>query len=260
MKNVLCVKNLCVGYREPILNDISFDVNQGEIVGFLGLNGSGKSTLLGGLCGINKVFSGEIFVKGTKINSLSSKKRAQYISYYTQRTPKIEGLTVRQVIELGCYSKSTDLLSVIYDKNKTEITNKCAKLLKIENLLDTDILKLSEGQRSLAFLAKIFAQDTPIVLLDEPDNNLDFLNTHNLFTTFKNQISNKNKSAIIVLHNPTLALNYCNRLFLISDGKIIGETSTQNDSIETMQEILRLIYPDIIIGRDDKTSSLYTVF
>ncbi len=260
MRNVLSVKNLSVGYKNAIVNDVSFDVSTGEIIGILGLNGSGKSTLLAGLCGINKIFSGDIFVSGIKINTLSSKKRARYISYFTQRTPAVEGLTVKQIIELGCYSKSSDFFLILNQRENNETVRYCANLFNITHLLDTDITKLSEGQRSLAFLAKIFAQDTPIILLDEPDNNLDYLNTHNLFSTFKNQVENKNKTAIVVLHNPALALNYCSKLIVISGGEILGEASTKDGNTAKTQSLLRCIYPDIIIKKDSGTNMFYTVF
>ncbi len=260
METVLSVKNLSVGYKNEVIKNISFDVYKGEIVGVLGLNASGKSTLLGGLCGINKLFSGEIFVEGIKINSLSSKKRANYISYYTQRTPAVEGLLVRQIIGMGTYSKNSGIFSLSNSEEKSDTINACAKLFKIDHLLDTDVSKLSEGQRSLAFLAKIFAQDTPIVLLDEPDNNLDFLNTHNLFKAFKAQIEEKNKSAVIVLHNPALALNYCSKLIIIKNGEIAGEVSTINCSISSIEKVLRNVYPNIIINKDKATDTFYTVF
>ncbi len=260
MESVLSVKNLSVGYKNEVIKNISFDVNKCEIVGVIGLNGSGKSTLLGGLCGINKLFGGDIFVGGVKINSLSSKKRARYISYYTQRTPNVSGLLVKQIIQMGSYSKDYFGFSLPNLEGKNNTVNTLAKLFKIEHLLDTDVSKLSEGQRSLAFLAKIFAQDTPIVLLDEPDNNLDYLNTHNLFKVFKAQIEEKNKSALVVLHNPTLALNYCSRLIIIKSGVIVDEVSTAKCSISAIQNALRKIYPDIIINKDTATDAFYTVF
>ncbi len=260
MAKILKLDNLTVGYKKPIVNNISLEVNESEIVGILGLNGSGKSTLLGGLCGLNKIYSGELYVNNVKLNNLSIKKRSRYLSYFTQRTPNLDGFLVEQIIEMGCYSKYNSYFpaSNLSDKRNTVV--KCAKLFKIDHLLKSEYAKLSEGQRSMVFLAKTFAQDTPVILLDEPDNNLDYLNINYLFSNLKTQIQKNKKCGLLVLHNPNLALNLCEKLVIIDKGSIAASFYIQSANTSEIQNYLRIIYPEIVIKKDIESNVFYSTF
>ncbi len=256
----ISIKNLSVGYKKPIVQNIDIDIKNSETIAILGKNGSGKSTFLGGLCGINKVFSGNILIDDINIHNLSARKRARYISYYTQRTPVMDGLLAEQVIEMGCYSRFNEVFAFKTQNEKQSIVSKCADMLGITHLLKSECHKLSEGQRSLVFLAKLFAQDTPLVLLDEPDNNLDYENTNMIFSLSNKLIKNQNKSAITVLHNPSLALNYCDRIIILDNGTTTSDFSVNETRLEDIQKNLRFIYPNINIGKDVKTDKFYTIY
>src|SRR5699024_3321364 len=90
-----------------------------------------------------------------------------------------------------------------------------ARTFGVESLLDTDAAALSEGQRQLIHLCRVAVQDTPVLLLDEPNSALDFANTHRLFAVLRRWVRDRNKAALIVLHDPALALRYCDRLLLM---------------------------------------------
>ncbi len=260
MSEMVSIKNLSVGYQKAIVKQFSIELKKGEIVAILGRNGSGKSTLLGGICGLNKVFGGEIAVDGVRTNGLSTKKRARHISYFTQRTPRMEGFLAEQVIEMGCYAGHDDLFSLKTQQKKQETVYRCATLLGIGSLLKRPCHELSEGQRAMVFLAKVFAQNTSLILLDEPDNNLDYENTNHFFNLCQTMIKEQEKSGIIVLHNPSLALNFCDRMLILKDSVTVCDCSVKDTSIDELQKALRTLYPNIVVGKDPHTALFYTVY
>ncbi len=248
MEWMLEIEDLSVGYSAPIINDISFRVKHGEIVAILGRNGSGKSTLLGGISGAQKVYQGQIMVNGISMKEQNIRKRASYISLLSQKTPRMAGLLVEQVIGMGCYQKHGLFLLQVQEKRKT--IERCAELFGIKNLLEKECHKLSEGQRGLVFLAKLVAQNTPVILLDEPDSALDYMNTHHFFEVVKKLVRTQNKAAMIVLHNPVMALKWCDRIMILDNGRLIENLDLKKIEITEIQRGLQKIYPQIKVMQD----------
>ncbi len=249
MGEVLKIENLCVGYKDIVVHNVCVCAFAGETIGIIGLNGSGKSTLLGGISGVAKVFSGDVFVNGINQNRLSIKKRAKFISKYSQRTSIATGLLAWQIIEMGLYAEDNLLKSTSSQKAQKVLLY--AKMFGIEHLLQTECQKLSEGQRSLVFLAKTAAQNTHVVLLDEPDSSLDYINTHKLFSIMSNLIKTQKKVGVFVLHDPTLALNWCDKILILHEGVIKDLIETQKDDAFSCQKKLSIIYPDILVLQED---------
>ncbi len=256
MSIIFSVDKLAIGYKKIIAKDISFTGNEGEIIGILGANGSGKSTLLGALCGINKVFSGAVTVNNVDICKLSTKDRAKYISYYTQRTPQMDGFLVHQIIEMGLYAQQSDIFG---NTDNGELAT-AAKIFGVEHLLHHEYHKLSEGQRSMVFLAKTFAQNTPVILLDEPDNNLDYSNMHYLFSAFREQVISCNKCGVVVLHNPSLALNFCDKIIIFSGGTTSAPIDIISSTTQELESLLKEIYPELVVRKDEVSGMFYSLF
>lgn len=246
MKELLKVKDFSVFYTDNVVDNVSFSLNRGDIIGLIGRNGCGKSTLLKGIMGSLKT-SGDIFFCGEDFFKIPIKQRAKNISMLTQRIEIIDGVTIYDLISLGNY-----VYWKIGENKNDEKLNQIAKLLHLENLLDKDYAILSEGQKQLVNFARVLMQDTPIMLLDEPDSALDFDNRHMLFKKLCDLVKNNDKAIILVIHNPLDALNYCNQVLLMNKGKIISEIHPLLETPEEITQKIRLIYPNIIIKKDGK--------
>ena len=114
----------------------------------------------------------------------------------------------------------------------------------LAGLYDTDFLTLSEGQKQLCILARTLIEDSVLLLLDEPDSALDFSNRHMLMKHIQNIISD-NKCALMCIHSPELALEYCDRILLMKDGKIVSDIDVHAASLSEINEKMSLIYDNI---------------
>ncbi len=240
------VRNLTIGYDTPLLRDISFSAEAGQIIGILGRNGSGKTTLLRGLSGSIRRFTGEILVNGQDCSRMTPKQQATKLSVLPQQTEILEGITARQLIEMGRYAYS-GLLGWESRKAEDKILEN-ARRLGILHLLDMDCAKLSQGQRQLAALCRLLVQNTPVLLLDEPNATLDYDNTFAMFRVLQDVV--KNKTALLVLHDPELALAHCHRLLLVKEGGICRRLSLAQAEAPEVEEALRQLYPNIVVRKD----------
>jgi len=245
------VKNLSAGYEKPIVEQISFSAKSGEIIGILGRNGCGKTTLLRGITGTNRRFGGSVFVNGMDCTKLSVRRQASHISMLPQRTEILDGILAREVLEMGLYPRG----NIFHDVRKKEQNRllEIAERLGISELLDKDCGKLSQGQRQLVLLARVMVQDAQVLLLDEPDSALDFYNTHSLFSNLRAMIRKTDKTAVIVLHDPELALRWCDRLFILHKGQLAKEISCHAD-IQELQNTFRILYPEIKLKNETRIS------
>lgn len=254
MAAMLEVQNLCAGYGAPVVKDISFTVESGELVGLLGRNGSGKTTLLRSLTGSAKVTGGRVLLDGEDWGRLSHRQRACRVALMPQRPQLLPGLRAREVLEMGRYPWTGPLRPAGEEGRKR--VAQAARQFGLEELLDTDCAALSEGQRQMVHLGRAVVQDAPVLLLDEPNSALDFYNTQLLFQTVGELIRTQRKAGLVVLHDPALALTWCRRLLLLRQGELVGEVCPAQAGEEEIQAVLRRIYPDICVKRD-KDSGAY---
>ena len=116
---------------------------------------------------------------------------------------------------------------------------------------DRDCAQLSDGQRQLVHLARLAVQDAPILLLDEPNSALDFENTGLLFRRVRELVETGERTALIVLHDPALALRWCRRLLLLAGGRLVDNVATEGMGAEALQAVLRQLYPTIQVRWDE---------
>lgn len=242
------VRNLTVGYHHPIVSNISFSVSAGELLGILGRNGQGKTTLLRGITGDAKRFSGEIWINGDDCTKLSVKKRASLQSLLPQKTYIPQGMAVQEVLEMGCYP-SRQLFQSLSSADREKISL-AAKRLGITTFLKSDCSKLSIGQQQMVLLCRMLIQDTPIMLLDEPNAALDYDNTQMLFKTLRALVQEKRKIGILVLHDPETALRWCDRLLILDHGILLQDLHVESASEDQIQEALQQLYPQIQVRKN----------
>ena len=205
------IKHLELGYREKrknisVFKNINLTLSAGNLIGLMGDNGIGKSTFLKTITGNLAPLSGEIALNSKIISNYSAQQLAQLLSIVI--TEKVGGfnLTVWDVVASG----RTPYIS-IFGKLTAEdegIVNSSLQQLNLEPLKDKLIDALSDGQRQKVMIAKSLAQQTPIIVLDEPTAFLDYTSKHLLFDTLKKLCVEQNKIIIVCSHDIDLMKQY----------------------------------------------------
>jgi len=257
MTPLLSLQNISVGYRKKIIiQGISFDLYAGEFCALLGLNGSGKTTLLKAICGLIPIDSGTCTAGGQDCTRLSEKKRANYISYIPQRYSEMLGVSVIEAVQMGL-NPSLGLLAFPARRDTDQVRIALDKI-GIGNLSGKIFSQLSEGQKQLVILARSFVQNTPVMLMDEPDSSLDFLNRHRVLDMIRSLIYCEGKAGLIAAHDPNLALRCCDRLILIHGGKISSDLRLSEANAERIEQCLSAIYGNIsLLKQGEKYIVLY---
>jgi iron complex transport system ATP-binding protein len=226
-KNSINIKNLSIGYTSKkkalvIAKNINIKVDQPKLIALIGKNGIGKSTLLKTLSKVQPKLKGAIFIEGVNIENYSTKNLSQKISIVlTEKTPP-SNLTVFELVALGrqTYTNWIGKLSEI-DKVKIEnAINKC----NINHLKSKKIDELSDGQYQKMMIARALAQDTAIILLDEPTAHLDINNKIEIFKLLKNLVAKENKLIIISTHELQLALHLSDDFWVMTENEFLCDT------------------------------------
>lgn len=224
--NIIEVKNLNFSYgKEKILNDISFNIKQGDITALLGPNGSGKSTLLRCINNLLEEYNGKIYIEGKNIKKLKRTEIAKKIAFLPQESNFYFPFSVTDMVIMG-RNPHIRFLNKPSKKDK-EIAHNALKFLKIEHLANKDYSLLSGGQKKMVLIARAIAQNAKILLLDEPTNHLDFKNQYMILEKIYEISQAKNITCIITFHNPNLAYKYSTKSLLINQGNLIKQGNTK---------------------------------
>ena len=242
MKNSIEVINLSKSYKtKKAVNNISFKIDENEIVGLLGPNGCGKTTTIGMILGLLKPTSGQVLINGKNIenNKISILHKMNFISPYIELPKK---LTVKQ--NLIVYGKLYNI------KNLNERINFLSEKLRLGDLLDKITGELSSGQKNRVSLAKALINDPTVLLLDEPTAALD-PETADFIRTFLEKLKEEKKiSVLLASHNMDEVKRLCNSVMMMKDGNIV-DGGTPEDLIEKYgQKNLEEVFLEIV--RKDK--------
>lgn len=240
------IKNIKASYdKELVVDDVSFEIQSGEFTALLGLNGTGKTTLLKVICGLLKPNAGKCIVDNQDISEISDKKRARYISFMPQRHSIVYDTKVLEVVLMGI----TPYIGM-FDTPNRKHKNMAYKMLEkigIERLAYENFLHLSEGQKQLVIISRNLMQNSRIMLFDEPDSALDFNNSHMVLSKIREVVKNENKAGLITLHDPNMALNYCDKVIILKDKNKFADFYTSDASGKFLTEIFNQVYGDIEI-------------
>lgn len=224
---MLEVRNITKKYgKSVILDDISFTVPLHQITAIIGSNGSGKSTLLSIMTRLLKQNSGEILLDEKNIVNWDENLLAKNICILKQSNSLNVKLTVNELVSFGRFPYSHGKLT---PKDNEQI-QKALEHANITHLKHRYLDELSGGQRQMAYIAMIIAQDTPYIFLDEPLNNLDMKHSVQLMQILKNLVKNENKTIVIVIHDINFVSVYADFIIALNHQKIAYKGS-KNDGI-----------------------------
>lgn len=205
--------------------DINFSVKTGKFVALLGKNGIGKSTLLRTLSKVQKPISGTVFINGKNLQTYNNKKLAKTLSLVlTEQLPDSQ-LTVFELVALGRqpYTNWIDTLS----PNDIKKVNEALQLTELEELKNNHFYELSDGQRQRVLIARALAQDTKVIILDEPTVHLDIHHTCKIFLLLKNLVKHTKKTIIVSTHEVNLAVRLADKFILLSEKKVYCGTKPE---------------------------------
>lgn len=243
----LSVNAVTAGYgKQTVIERISFDLEAGSLMGIIGANGSGKTTLLKALCGILP-HRGTCALEGTELESLSPRELAKLVNYIPQRSGISIDISVLDVVLMG-FNPHLGLLEHPTRKMK-EAALQTLTQVGLTDKEESNYLHLSEGQKQLCILARTLVSDSKLLLLDEPESALDFRFRHQMLSLLHSWTASKTRSAIVTLHDPALALNFCDKLLLLSEGCILDIIAPKTDALDKMEQMLNHVYGDVSLQR-----------
>lgn len=206
--------------NKQILKDCHFKAEKGEFIGIIGPNGSGKTTFLKALRGLVTAEKGEVLLKDQKLTSLSDKMVARDVAYMQQNINLGFGYSAKEVVMTARYPYLKWWENEGPEDEK--VVEKMMKSTGVWHLRDSAVTAVSGGERQRIFLAKAMAQETDILLLDEPTAALDMVYADEIFR-YCRRLCEEGKSIILVVHDLELAAKFCTRLVLFSAGTIIAD-------------------------------------
>ena len=232
----MSVRNLVQGYgSKTILDDISFDVDTGEVLALLGPNGSGKSTLIKTICNIMEPRSGQILIDETPIEDIDITDLAKIVSYVPQSTAAATYTTVMDTVLLG----RKPYVTWSYRQKDIDYALDAMKAMRIIGYSSRDVSDLSGGQRQRVFLARSLAQCPSFFIFDEPTSALDLKHQMNTMIKMMEVVHDKGAGMVIALHDINLAMNYSDKVLMLKNGKIFAY-GTPDETIT--EENIRAVY------------------
>ena len=205
---------LTLGYGQQILLDhVSANLNGGGLIALLGRNGSGKSTLLRATAGLGTIKSGRILLAGKDLAELQPEELARTVSLVTTEKVRIPNLKCRDVVALG-RAPYTNWVGRLQPRDR-EIVAKSLALLDMSAYAERTMDQMSDGECQRIMIARALAQDTPIILLDEPTSFLDLPNRYELGISLQKLAHEQNKCILFSTHELDIALTLCDSIALI---------------------------------------------
>lgn len=231
--------DVTLGYKncKPILENLSLEIPSGELIAIVGRNGVGKSTLLRLLAAGGRPIKGDIMIDDQSIFSMSSNRLAEEIAFVTTENIRVEHLSVRDVVSFG-RAPYTNWVGDMSEQDRA-ITNQAIQSVGVEQLADVGIDRLSDGERQRVMIARAIAQQSSIILLDEPSAFLDLPNRYQIVMLLRQIAHQGQKTVIFSSHDLATAIRLSDRIWIMSPGKMTCGTPKElmaNRSFDTIFE------------------------
>lgn len=225
-KNILSTINLSIGYKTKnstitIAENLNLNLEKGKLIALVGANGIGKSTLLRTITGIQKPISGTVLLNGTNIHELDALTLAQNLSLVlTEKLPP-SNLTVFELIVLG-RQPYTNWIGKL-TKNDIVKVHEAMELTQISHLATKKHYEISDGQLQKVLVARALAQDTPLIILDEPTTHLDLFHKVGLFKLLKKLTNETGKCILFSTHDIDMAIQLSDEMIIMTPETVIQD-------------------------------------
>lgn len=229
--------SLSIGYREPLFSGLELKLEEGRLTSLLGLNGAGKSTLLRTLCGLQAPLSGSITVNGRALGEYTRAQLATLIGLVLTDRNSAGGLTVYELVSLGRHPH-TDFLGRLKESDH-EVIRHALESVGIADKAGRYLSDLSDGERQKAFIAKAFAQECPIIILDEPTAFLDITSRIETMDMLHTLAAEEGKTILLSTHDLDTAIRYSDCLWIAdgTSGRIITGTCGSLTATDVFERI-----------------------
>lgn len=218
MKEILKTRSLSIGYEgKTVVSDIDVTLNEGDIIALVGPNGAGKSTLFKTFSTHIKPVGGTIELFGKDLMTISPKERAKLLGIVLTERPDDMFMKVYDVVAAGRYPY-TGMFGKLSENDEKEI-KVSLELVGVNHLINRVFNTLSDGEKQKVMIAKAIAQNTPIIMLDEPTAFLDYPSKIELFSLLKKLAKEQHKAILFSSHDLELLLRYTDNLWIIAKNK-----------------------------------------
>lgn len=225
--------DLAIGYNRPLVEHINLTLHKGSATCLVGVNGAGKSTLLRTLAGLQKPLSGRVEVDGDDVGSMSAAQLSRVVSVVLTDRIADTLITIKELVSMG-RMPYTGFMGRLSDEDQTIVDQSIAQL-NLQNIAECRLHEISDGQRQRALIARAIAQQTPIVILDEPTAFLDFRSRAEVMQMLKNLARNDGKSILLSTHELDLAARFADYVWILDNEKIVcGKASECAEMLERL--------------------------
>lgn len=231
----------CHGSRQSIVGrGLEGSLPRGTLTVLLGTNGAGKSTLLRTLAGLQPPLAGDIFWEGNSLASLTPEERAKRLSIVLTVRPETGNLTVREVVALGRLPHRQGLWGSRNAAADAEAVERAMRLTTTSAWSERPVSRLSDGERQRVFIAKALAQETPLILLDEPTAFLDYPSRVQFFNLLKRLTNEMGKTVLLSSHAVELAATHADRILLLSKESLCLAPTEAKERNHAIRDFFRL--------------------
>lgn len=235
-----------------VLNEIELSADPGEVVGLVGPNGSGKSTLLRILSGVLGGYDGEAYVDGREVSELARRELAALLAVVPQEPTFSFPFTALEIVLMG---RHPHLAGLAFESERdVALARQALERCGAGELAERPIQQLSAGERQRVVFAKALAQQPRALLLDEPASFLDIRHQVELYDIVREQAQQNGRTVLTVLHDLNLAAEYCDRIYLLKQGRIVAGGSTE--TVLTYANLTRVFETEVYVDTHDLTGRL----
>ncbi len=253
-KKILSVKNLNFSYNgKKVIDDISFDVEKGSFVSILGPNGAGKSTIVNLISGVKSDYKGKIKLEGRDIRNMGPEEIAKIVGVVPQYANPGFNFTVSEMVMMGRHA----YISRFESEKKEDFAKVDEAMEKVEILsfAKRKFNQLSGGEKQRVVVAQALAQDSPLLLLDEPTSHLDINFQIEFMNLFMELNRRENKTIIGIFHDINLAFQSGGEILLLKEGRVYGAGRVED--VLNRASIKNVFGSDVFVGRNPVTGKFY---
>lgn len=249
--DILSTDQLKIGYEDKIIvDDLNLRVKEGQITTIIGPNGCGKSTILKTLARIHKAKAGYVYLDGEMIHKIPTKKIAQRMAVLPQSPDAPNGLTIFDLVSYG-RSPHQKGFGRLREKDK-EVINWALEVTGLTELKDQEVDTLSGGQRQRAWIAMAIAQETNLLLLDEPTTYLDMAHQLEVLKLLKKLNEEENRTIVMVIHDLNHAARFSDHMVAMRNGQLMKEGTA--DEVMTEEVLKEVFQIDAVVVKDPRTN------